>query len=87
MNLNALFSRVHVATHPNDVTHGSSDELFQQMEVRLIRQESGFGFRIIGGKEEGTQATVGEIKSGGAADHDGRLQVMDRLLCRCTLKA
>ena len=58
----------------------ASDEPFQQMEVRLMRQVSGFGFRIIGGKEEGSQATVGGIVSGGAADLDGRLQVRDRLM-------
>lgn len=45
-----------------------------------MRQVSGFGFRIIGGKEEGSQATVGGIVSGGAADLDGRLQVRDRLM-------
>ena len=38
-----------------------------------MRQVSGFGFRIIGGREKGSQATVGGIVSGGAAD--GRLQV------------
>ena len=80
-------SSYHVATQPNDATHGSqffnggmslpsaSDEPFQQMDIRLIiRQVSGFGFRIIGGREKGTQATVGHIVSGGAAD--GRLQVI-----------
>ena len=28
---------------------------FTTMEVRLMRQVSGFGFRIIGGEEEGSQ--------------------------------
>ena len=33
----------------------SSSEPFTVMEVHLIRQVSGFGFRIIGGQEEGSQ--------------------------------
>ncbi len=32
-----------------------NDGPFTVMEVRLIRQVSGFGFRIIGGEEEGSQ--------------------------------
>ncbi len=32
-----------------------NDIPFTIMEVRLIRQVSGFGFRIIGGEEEGSQ--------------------------------
>lgn len=33
------------------------EEPFTTLEVRLMRQVSGFGFRIIGGKEEGSQVT------------------------------
>ena len=87
VNILLTFSSYHIAAQPNEAIHGSqffnggmspslaSDEPFQQMDIRLIRQVSGFGFRIIGGREEGTQATVGQIVSGGAADLDGRLQV------------
>ncbi len=32
-----------------------NDGPFTTMEVRLLRQVSGFGFRIIGGEEEGSQ--------------------------------
>ena len=52
-----------------------SNEPFQFMEVRLLRQVSGFGFRIIGGKEEGSQTTIGGVVPGGAADIDGRIHV------------
>ena len=31
---------------------------FTTMEVRLMRQVSGFGFRIIGGEEEGSQVQL-----------------------------
>lgn len=55
------------------------NEPFTTLEVRLMRQVSGFGFRIIGGREEGSQATVGAIVSGGAADVDGRLLIGDEI--------
>lgn len=58
---------------------GSGEEPFQILEIRLMRQVSGFGFRIIGGREEGSQATIGAIVSGGAADLDGRLQIGDEI--------
>ena len=36
-----------------------SMEPFTVLEVNLIRQVSGFGFRIIGGREEGSQVWTG----------------------------
>ncbi|KAL3852402.1 hypothetical protein ACJMK2_016053 [Sinanodonta woodiana] len=53
---------------------------FHELTVRLYRQESGFGFRIIGGTEEGSQVSVGHIVPGGAADVDGQLQTGDEIL-------
>ena len=61
----------------HDRYNGGPDEPFQQFEVRLVRQVSGFGFRIIGGREEGSQATIGGIVPGGAANIDGRLMVCE----------
>ena len=58
---------------------GGGDESFQILEIRLMRQVSGFGFRIIRGREEGSQANIGAIVSGGAADLDGRLIVGDEI--------
>lgn len=36
----------------------SSSEPFSTLEVTLSRHTSGFGFRIIGGREEGSQVCV-----------------------------
>ncbi|CAB4058299.1 AIP3 [Lepeophtheirus salmonis] len=44
-----------------------------EIAVTLHRQDSGFGFRIVGGTEEGSQVSIGHIVPGGAADLDGRL--------------
>ncbi|XP_075751539.1 membrane associated guanylate kinase, WW and PDZ domain containing protein magi isoform X5 [Rhipicephalus microplus] len=57
--------------------------------VTLHRQESGFGFRIVGGTEEGSQlvhlphgaqVSIGHIVPGGAADLDGRLMTGDEIV-------
>jgi atrophin-1 interacting protein 3 (BAI1-associated protein 1) len=48
--------------------------------VELHRQENGFGFRIVGGEEEGSQVNVGYIVPNGSADLDGRLKVHDEIL-------
>ncbi|GAB1597467.1 membrane-associated guanylate kinase, WW and PDZ domain-containing protein 1 isoform X1 [Argonauta hians] len=68
------------------------DEGLRHMEMLVIlrRQESGFGFRIIGGTEEGSQVSVGHIVSGGAADLDGRLRTGDEIIyvdSHCVLNA
>lgn len=49
-------------------------------EVTLERQALGFGFRIVGGTEEGSQVTVGHIVPGGAADEDHRVATGDEIL-------
>ncbi|XP_077290018.1 membrane associated guanylate kinase, WW and PDZ domain containing protein magi isoform X2 [Arctopsyche grandis] len=41
--------------------------------VVLARGAAGFGFRIVGGTEEGSQVAVGHIVPGGACDLDGRI--------------
>ncbi|XP_046984274.1 membrane-associated guanylate kinase, WW and PDZ domain-containing protein 1 [Schistocerca americana] len=48
--------------------------------VTLVRQETGFGFRIVGGTEEGSQVSIGHIVPGGAADLDGRLCTGDEIV-------
>ncbi|ESP04595.1 hypothetical protein LOTGIDRAFT_136041 [Lottia gigantea] len=50
------------------------------MTVHLPRHESGFGFRIIGGTEEGSQVSVGHIVPGGAADQEGKLCQGDEII-------
>lgn len=57
-----------------------SEEQFVECVVILTRHESGFGFRIVGGTEEGSQAAIGHIVPGGAADLDGRINTGDEIL-------
>ena len=51
-----------------------------ELTVTLSRQESGFGFRIVGGTEEGSQVSIGHIVPGGSADVDGRLFSGDEIV-------
>lgn len=55
-------------------------EEYTLSEVTLERQALGFGFRIVGGTEEGSQVTVGHIVPGGAADRDPRIATGDEIL-------
>ncbi len=50
------------------------------LTVTLHRHDSGFGFRIVGGTEEGSQVSIGHIVPGGAADLDGRLFSGDEIV-------
>lgn len=49
-------------------------------EVTLLRQTTGFGFRIVGGTEEGSQVAIGHIVPGGAADENPRIKSGDEIL-------
>ncbi|KAM3727077.1 Membrane-associated guanylate kinase, WW and PDZ domain-containing protein [Dirofilaria immitis] len=73
--------------------HGSGNTIPRQHErrlneasnvetvtVNLIRKPNGFGFRVVGGTEEGTSITVGQIVPGGAAADDGRLHQGDEII-------
>jgi len=51
-----------------------------EITVTLLRHDSGFGFRIVGGTEEGSQVSIGHIVPGGAADNDGRLFSGDEIV-------
>ncbi|KAG1659665.1 Membrane-associated guanylate kinase, WW and PDZ domain-containing protein 2 [Nymphon striatum] len=51
-----------------------------EMLITLQRQESGFGFRIVGGTEEGSQVSIGHIVPAGSADVDGRLNSGDEIM-------
>lgn len=51
-----------------------------EMNITLQRQESGFGFRIVGGIEDRSQVAVGHIVAGGAADVDGRIRSGDEIV-------
>uniref|UniRef100_A0A4W3IXA3 Membrane-associated guanylate kinase, WW and PDZ domain-containing protein 1 n=1 Tax=Callorhinchus milii TaxID=7868 RepID=A0A4W3IXA3_CALMI len=58
----------------------SSGADYRELDVYLRRQESGFGFRILGGDEPGQPILIGAIISMGAADRDGRLRPGDELV-------
>ena len=53
---------------------------YTEMLIDLYRQETGFGFRIMGGEEEGSQVSVGYIVNSGAAHIDGRLRPNDEIV-------
>lgn len=57
-----------------------NQEEYTLSEVTLERQALGFGFRIVGGTEEGSQVTVGHIVPGGSADCDPRIATGDEIL-------
>uniref|UniRef100_A0A3Q3AG50 Membrane-associated guanylate kinase, WW and PDZ domain-containing protein 1 n=1 Tax=Kryptolebias marmoratus TaxID=37003 RepID=A0A3Q3AG50_KRYMA len=58
----------------------SSGAEFQDIEVHLRRQKSGFGFRVLGGDEAGQPILIGAIIEKSPADVDGRLRPGDELL-------
>ncbi|XP_065807247.1 membrane-associated guanylate kinase, WW and PDZ domain-containing protein 2a isoform X9 [Labrus bergylta] len=58
---------------------GSGAE-YQDIEVNLRRQKSGFGFRVLGGDEAGQPILIGAIIEKSPADLDGRLRPGDELL-------
>lgn len=64
----------------NAVTSAPPPGEWMEMNVTLLRHETGFGFRIVGGTEEGSQVSIGHIVPGGAADLDGRLRTGDEIL-------
>ncbi|CAD7012274.1 unnamed protein product [Ceratitis capitata] len=63
-----------------DLLDELTTEQYELSEVTLERQALGFGFRIVGGTEEGSQVTVGHIVPGGAADNDQRINTGDEIL-------
>ncbi|XP_069567175.1 membrane-associated guanylate kinase, WW and PDZ domain-containing protein 2a isoform X10 [Brachyistius frenatus] len=58
----------------------SSGAEYQDIEVHLRRQKSGFGFRVLGGDEAGQPILIGAIIEKSPADVDGRLRPGDELL-------
>uniref|UniRef100_A0A5K3EL51 Membrane associated guanylate kinase, WW and PDZ domain containing 3b n=1 Tax=Mesocestoides corti TaxID=53468 RepID=A0A5K3EL51_MESCO len=48
--------------------------------VCLRREANGFGFKILGGSEEGTQVTIGQLMPGGAAEKSGLIRPGDHLV-------
>ncbi|XP_030417612.1 membrane-associated guanylate kinase, WW and PDZ domain-containing protein 3 isoform X4 [Gopherus evgoodei] len=53
----------------------------KDMDVFLRKQESGFGFRVLGGDGPDQSIYIGAIIPLGAAEKDGRLRAADELMC------
>ncbi|KAM9705834.1 membrane-associated guanylate kinase, WW and PDZ domain-containing protein 2a isoform 13-T14 [Menidia menidia] len=69
------------SSQPRSVfTVDSSGAEYQDIEVNLRRQKSGFGFRVLGGDEAGQPILIGAIIEKSPADLDGRLRPGDELL-------
>jgi C-terminal processing protease CtpA/Prc len=55
--------------------------MFKHFIIMFIAQSRGtFGFRIVGGTEEGSQVCVGYIVKDGPADRDPRIQTGDEIV-------
>ncbi|GFY73103.1 membrane-associated guanylate kinase, WW and PDZ domain-containing protein 1 [Trichonephila inaurata madagascariensis] len=79
----SLYSTGSVYSQPGTILRppmlGRTPE-YMEMTVTLHREESGFGFRIVGGTEEGSQVAIGHLVPGGAAEMDGRLRTGDEIV-------
>ncbi|XP_006865963.1 PREDICTED: membrane-associated guanylate kinase, WW and PDZ domain-containing protein 3 isoform X1 [Chrysochloris asiatica] len=53
----------------------------KDLDVFLRKQESGFGFRVLGGDGPEQSIYIGAIIPLGAAEKDGRLRAADELMC------
>ncbi|MCJ8742942.1 hypothetical protein PDJAM_G00088110 [Pangasius djambal] len=65
---------------PRPVYPADPSAEFQEVEVNLHREKSGFGFRILGGEEAGQPILIGAIVENSPADKDGRLRPGDELI-------
>ncbi|KPM08437.1 membrane-associated guanylate kinase, WW and PDZ domain-containing protein 2-like protein [Sarcoptes scabiei] len=59
---------------------GNIDIDYEYIEINLMRTENGFGFRIVGGSEDGSNVAIGSIVIGGPAHTDGNLKAGDELV-------
>uniref|UniRef100_A0A4W4H9L1 PDZ domain-containing protein n=1 Tax=Electrophorus electricus TaxID=8005 RepID=A0A4W4H9L1_ELEEL len=53
---------------------------YQEVEVHLVREKTGFGFRILGGDEAVQAIVIGAIIANSPAERDGRLRPGDELV-------
>ncbi|RNA37967.1 Membrane-associated guanylate WW and PDZ domain-containing 2 [Brachionus plicatilis] len=87
-DLISLFNRMD--KNSISITNDVDGNNYLEMSIDLARQESGFGFRIVGGEEEGSQVAVGYIVQGGAAHLDNRIRPNDEIVMidnQCVLGA
>ena len=57
-----------------------NDDEYEYFRAQLMRSESGFGFRIVGGAEEGRNVAIGSIVIGGVAHRYGVLKAGDEIV-------
>uniref|UniRef100_A0A672NCC5 Membrane-associated guanylate kinase, WW and PDZ domain-containing protein 1 n=1 Tax=Sinocyclocheilus grahami TaxID=75366 RepID=A0A672NCC5_SINGR len=60
--------------------HSSGRVEYQEVEVHLLREKTGFGFRILGGDEAVQAIVIGAIIENSPAERDGRLRPGDELV-------
>ena len=58
----------------------NNEEEYEYYVVSLTRKDSGFGFRIVGGAEDGRNVAIGSIVIGGIAHQDGILKAGDEII-------
>uniref|UniRef100_A0A3B4CP67 Membrane-associated guanylate kinase, WW and PDZ domain-containing protein 1 n=1 Tax=Pygocentrus nattereri TaxID=42514 RepID=A0A3B4CP67_PYGNA len=75
-------SRAIYESRPDVVLNsGASSGLeYQEVEVHLLREKTGFGFRILGGDEAVQAIVIGAIIENSPAERDGRLRPGDELV-------
>jgi len=61
-------------------TSTTTEEDYEYFRASLTRADSGFGFRIVGGAEEGRNVAIGSIVIGGVAHRDGVLKAGDEII-------
>ena len=62
------------------VIHREDDEIYEQMDVELVKKrDRGLGLSIVG-KKSGPGVFISEVVKGGAADLDGRLVQGDQII-------
>uniref|UniRef100_A0A158R6Y3 Membrane associated guanylate kinase, WW and PDZ domain containing 2 n=1 Tax=Taenia asiatica TaxID=60517 RepID=A0A158R6Y3_TAEAS len=55
-------------------------QIYGEFFVNLRHEANGFGFKLLGGSEEGTQVTIGQLAPGGAAERSTHMRAGDRLV-------
>ncbi|XP_026734164.1 membrane-associated guanylate kinase, WW and PDZ domain-containing protein 1-like isoform X4 [Trichoplusia ni] len=61
-------NQLYVANYPQVEAGGAGTDPAADVLVRLARAAAGFGFRIVGGTEDGSRVAVGYVVPGGPAD-------------------
>ncbi|RWS17992.1 membrane-associated guanylate kinase: WW and PDZ domain-containing protein 2-like protein [Dinothrombium tinctorium] len=64
----------------SDITTVVNEDEYEYYRASLTKGEAGFGFRIVGGAEEGRNVAIGSIVIGGVAHRDGILKAGDEII-------